>query len=327
MNKASPLEDAFVVSCLALPLALARLYGKLLPIMKTASRFLVVLLGTAIYATPLCAQEKVAEGEYQVVPSGSRSGSNHWVLTTRPSGGYLVRSEIQRPAEGIRVVQSQELNEQLVPASVGYELYLKGHTEPDVSMRCGFAANVITCDGQSEKGTAPRSKPYPYKSAFLLAVRELSRFDFAWLAAGLLNMAHLNGGKTPVRTIRVAGGAALELTDDINIAVLQAVMTSKQKFTAIRPQNYTEWEFISADDDVEMLAFVATEDLQLNGNKVAARHYSLNSSGQTLHFWIADPGILLKLNNGDERGYVLTSYKQYKKLIPAVSVETQPNAP
>jgi hypothetical protein len=135
--------------------------------MKTASRFLVVLLGTAIYATPLCAQEKVAEGEYQVVPSGSRSGSNHWVLTTRPSGGYLVRSEIQRQAEGIRVVQSQELNEQLVPASVGYELYLKGHTEPDVSMRCGFAANVITCDGQSEKGTAPapnhtRTKAHSY---------------------------------------------------------------------------------------------------------------------------------------------------------------------
>ena len=197
--------------------------------MKIIFHFFFALLALLINTTPLAAQQQVADGEYQVKSSKARPRSDHWVLTTKPSGGYLLRSEIQGPAEEMRVVQTEELNDQLVPTSIGYELYLKKHTEPDVSMNCGFAANAITCDGKSEKGRAERSKPFKYEWPFLLAVRDLSRFDFSWLLAGALNMAHLTSGKTPVRTIRVTGGAALELTDDINIASLQAVMTPNQK--------------------------------------------------------------------------------------------------
>jgi hypothetical protein len=293
--------------------------------MKIASHFSFALLALLINTTPLAAQQQVAEGEYQVKSSKARPRSDHWVLTTKPSGGYLLRSEIQSPAEEMRVIQSEELSDQLVPTSIGYELYLKKHTEPDVSMNCGFAANAITCDGKSEKGRAKRSKPFKYEGPFLLAVRDLSCFDFSWLLAGALNMAHLTSGKTPLRTIRVTGGAALELTDDINIASLQAVMTPNQKFTAIRPEHYTAWEFISGDEDEEMLVSIGVEDVQLSGTKVAARHYSLTTGDVTMHFWLADPGILVKMSSGKGAEYFLSNYRQYKKLISEFKVDDPHN--
>jgi hypothetical protein len=289
--------------------------------MKTASHLSFALLALLINTVPLTAQQQVAEGEYQVIPSAAHSPKRHWVLTTNPPGGYILRSEIQSPEEGIRVVQLEELNERLVPTSIGYELYLKKHAEPDVSMKCRFSGNTITCDGKSEKGPAGPSKRYQYQGPFLFAVRDLSRFDFSWLMAGTLNMADLASGKTPLRTIRVAGGAALELTDDINIAALQAVMTPNQKFTAIRPEHYTAWEFISDDEDEEILVFIGVEDVQLSGTKVAARHYSLTSGDVTMHFWLADPGILVKMTAGEGAEYSLTNYRQYRKLIPEVKVD------
>lgn len=293
--------------------------------MKFATRTFYGLLSLALFAVPLSAQEKVAEGEYTLSPASVVTSQRHWVLLALPSGGYLLRSEIEDPKAGIRVLQLEELNGDFVPGSIGYELYLKNQTEPTVIVNCAFSHNAILCDGKSEKGTAERSKPYPYKGPVLLAVQDLSRFDFAWLMCGALNMAHLDSGKIALRTVQLTGGAALELTDDINIAALKAVMTPNQKFTAIRPKGYTEWEFISEDGDEETLSFVGTEDVKLGATTIAARHYSVATGSANMNLWLAPPGLLVKMTfgeNGENAENVLTHYRQYRKLIPQIGVET-----
>lgn len=294
--------------------------------MKFSLRAFFALLSLALFAVPLSAQEKVAEGEYTLSPARVATSQRHWVLLALPSGGYLLRSEIQDPKAGIRVLQLEELSGDFVPASIGYELYLKDQTEPTVIVNCAFSHNSIFCGGKSEKGIAERSKPYPYKGPVLLSVRDLSRFDFSWLMCGALNMAHLDSGTIPLRTVYLTGGAALELTDDINIAALKAVATPNQKFTAIRPEGYTEWEFISEDGEEdgeeETVSFVGTEDVKLGAIAIAARHYSVAAGGANMNFWLAPPGLLVKAAFGENGEYVLTHYRQYRKLIPQIEVET-----
>jgi hypothetical protein len=220
------------------------------------------------------------------------------------------------------VLQIEELNGDFVPVSIGYELYLKDQTEPAVILRCSFSHNSILCDGKSEKGTAERSKPYPYQGPVLLSVLYLSRFDFAWLICGALNMAHLDSGKVPLHTVHLTGGAALELTDDINVAALKAVMTPNQNLTAIRPEGFTEWEFISEDGDEETLSFVGTEDVNLGATTIPARHFTIATGGKNMNLWLAPPGLLVKITFGENAEYVLTHYRQYRKLIPQIEVET-----
>jgi hypothetical protein len=292
--------------------------------MKFALRTFYALLSLALFAVPLSAQEKVAEGEYTLSPAHTVTAQRHWVLLALPSGRYLLRSEIQDLKAGIRVLQLEELNGDFVPSSIGYELYLKDQAEPTVIVNCAFSHNSILCDGKSDKGTAERSKPYPYKGPVLFSVLDLLRFDFAWLMCGALNMAHLDSGKIPLRTVHLTGGAALELTDDINIAALKAVMTPNQEFTAIRPEGYTEWEFISEDVDEETLSFVGTENVKLGATTIAARHYSVPAGRASINLWLAPPGLLVKMTfgeNGENAEYVLTHYRQYRKLIPQIEVE------
>jgi hypothetical protein len=296
--------------------------AKLALAMKFALRTFYALLSLAFFAVPLTAQEKVAEGEYTLSPARVVAPQRHWVLLSLPSGGYLLRSEIQDPKAGIRVLQLEELNGDFVPSSIGYELYLKDQTEPTVIVNCTFSHNSILCDGKSEKGTAERSKPYPYKGPVLFSVRDLSRFDFAWLMCGAVNMAHLDSGKIPLRTVHLTGGAALELTDDINIAALKAVTTPNQKFTAIRPEGYTEWEFVSADGDEDTLSFVGTEDVKLGATTITARHYSIALGRANMNLWLAPPGLVVKITFGENAEYVLTHYRQYRKLIPQIEVES-----
>jgi len=288
--------------------------------MKTAFKSMLMVLVVAIGAH-LAAQQKVAEGEYQLSGANAGAPRQQWVLTTRPSGGYILRSEIQPPQNGTRVLQVEELNDQLVPARIAYEFYLKGRTEPNVVVNCTFANSSVSCDGKSEKGTAPRSMAYPCKGAILFLVRDLSRFDFAWLMAGALNEAQFTSGQARLRTINLTGGAALELTDDINVAALQAVMSPSQKLNVVRPERYTEWEFISDDDDVEVITFLGTDQLEFNGAKVSARHYSMVRGDETADFWLAAPGILLKMSMGPEAQYVLSNYHQFRKLIPEIKAE------
>ena len=291
--------------------------------MKIATGFLLTLVAFVVYAAPLSAQQKIAEGEYQLLSLEAHSQIRHWVLTDRATGGYLLHSEIENPAEGVRVVQVEELNDQLIPSSIGYELYLKKHTKPDVSMKCNVMNDAITCSGESEKGVAKPSQPYLCKGPFLFLVQDLSRFDLAWLMAGTLNRSHLTSGNTLLRTITVSGGAALELTDEINIAAVKAAMSPNQKFTGIRPEHYTEWEF-STQEDEETLTLVATEDVELAGTKVSARHYSLTSSDATMHFWLAQPGVLIKMSIGEDGEYLLSNYRQYRKFVPEMKVNDAP---
>jgi hypothetical protein len=295
--------------------------AKLALAMKFASRTFYALLSLALVAVSLSAQEKVAEGEYTLSPARVVTSQRHWVLLALPSGGYLLRSEIQDPKAGIRVLQLEELNGDFVPGSIGYELYLKDQTEPTVIVNCAFSHNSILCDGKSEKGPAERSKPYTYKGPVLFSVRDLSRFDFAWLMCGALNMAHLDSGKIPLRTVHLTGGAALELTDDINIAALKAAMTPSQEFTAIRPESYTKWEFISEDGDEQTLSFVGTESVKLGETAITARHYSIATGGANMSLWLAGPGLLVKVTFGENAEYVLTHYRQYRQLIPQIGVE------
>src|SRR5262249_18977207 len=106
---------------------------------------------------------------------------------------------------------------------------------------------------------------------------ELQQFDFPWLIGGTINMAHLNKGQAPVRTVRIFGGAALELTDDINVAALKSVKEIKQKLEVVRPEKYVPWEFISDDGDKETLEYDGKEDVLLNGTSVAAKHFAIKS--------------------------------------------------
>lgn len=294
-----------------------RSFSVRLPAMKIAS-FLFFTVLAACGGPLLHAQETVAHGDYRITALRHQPRNNHWVLTALPNAGYLLRSESESSTDGIRVVQVEELDKQFVPTSIAHELYLKGHTQPDAVVKCSFAAGAITCEGKSEKGTASPSRPYPYKGAVLLSVRDLSRFDFGWLIAGTLNMAHA-AGNASIHTIHVAGGAALELTDDINVAALQAVPGLKQKLKIIRPEGYTDWEFISGKD--EELTFVGTENIELGGTIAPTGHYSLTSGDQTLHFWLAQPGLLVKMSRGADVEYTLTNYRQFRKLIAEVRVD------
>lgn len=85
---------------------------------------LVVILLFFVLAGSVCfAQDKVAEGEYQISSAGAHKTATKWVLFAKPSSGYRLESEIQNQPAGLRVVQIEELTEQLIPTAVGYELY------------------------------------------------------------------------------------------------------------------------------------------------------------------------------------------------------------
>jgi hypothetical protein len=243
------------------------------------------------------------------------------------SSGYLLQSAIENSDWGTRVVQIEELTSEFVPTSIGFDLFLQKHAEPSVSLRCTFSGKSIVCAGKSEKGPAAPSDPYPYQGAVLFSVSELQQFDFPWLIGGTINMAHLAKGQAPIRTVRIFGGTALELTDDINVAALQSVKGPNQKLEIFRPEQYVPWQFITDEGDKEQLEYYGREDVPLNGTGVPARHFVIKSGDQILNFWMAEPGLLVKVGTGTEMEYRLVNYKQYKNLIPAVKVETQPAKP
>ena len=71
--------------------------------------------------------------------------------------------------------------------------------------------------------------------------------------------------------------------------------------------------------------YIGVEDVQLSETKVAARHYSLTTGDVTMNFWLADPGILVKMTSGKGAEYFLSNYRQYKKLISEFKVDDPPN--
>lgn len=61
---------------------------------------------------------------------------------------------------------------------------------------------------------------------------------------------------------------------------------------------------------------------KLGATTIAARHYSVATGSATMNLWLAPPGLLVKMTLGEKGEYVLTHYRQYRKLIPQIEVET-----
>lgn len=239
----------------------------------------LALCGTAF------SQERAAEGQYQM--SGTAKAATRWVLYSKSSGGYHLESEIQNDGNGLRIVQVEELNAEIVPAAIGYEFYPKDQKKPSATMTCEFSGDSIIC--RSQPGAT--SKPFKYRGPFWLWPEGLFAVDLPWLLDGAVNMARLEKGKTSVATITVSGGSQ------------------------------EEWVFSAEEEG--MLEFAGVESMEIGGTRVAVRHYSLRSGEETLNLWIAGSGILVKMSRGEGDEFVLTNYRQYKKLIPELKVESQ----
>ena len=260
------------------------------------------MLACGLFGHPAGAQDKVAEGEYEgraVVDTGPPSGrtSSRWTLHSTRSGGYLLRSEIIGPPDlQGKFVQVEELNEKLVPMAIGYEVYLKNQKQAFATMKCDFAADSIMCRGHSEKDIEGAKGTFVCKShkhvgPFWFWVENFFVFDFPWLTSGAVNMANLKNGKVPLSVVAFEGGRGEDC--------------------------------VSAEED-GVLEFVAPESLEVGGTKVAVKHYSLRSGdSKPFELWTTESGILIKLSDDEGLDFVLANYKQYRKLIPELPVETR----
>lgn len=191
-----------------------------------------------------------------------------------------------------RIFQIEQLNERLVPTMIGYEAYMKGHKKAIGDMSCTFANGLVTCHERSDQG-AVTCKPYKYVEPFWFWVDNLFAIDMPWLIGGAVNMAHLEAGNAPLSVVTIAGGGKGVECD------------------------------LSSEEEGP-LEFVAAERLEVAGTRVAVKHYRLSSKGTPMDLWTTDSGILIRLSDADERlVYVLVNYKQYKKLIPELPVESK----
>lgn len=278
---------------------------------------------------PALAQNKVAEGEYQMraLPeSGSPGGktSSRWVLYSKSDGGYHLVSELQNARGGMRVVQLEELDSQLVPVAISFELYAKNETKPATRVACALVKTSVRCQGDdSSKGVAPISGAYDVHGPFIFFLRDLALFDIGWQMGGALNMvASVPAKKTALKTLLVTGGSALVLADRLNLGAVEAVKSPNQTVTAVVPASYTDWEFDS--DEETPLEVQGTEEIQIDGKKITAEHSSLKSSDEgPTDFWMSRAGLLVKMVDKSDIEFVLANYRQYKALIPEFKVETE----
>jgi hypothetical protein len=259
--------------------------------------WIAALLACRLSGLPALTQDKVAEGEYEgraVLDSGTTSArkASRWTLQSKGQGGYRLRSEILGPADMQgKIFQTEELNEKLVPTMIGYEAYMKEHKKAIGDMSCTFANALVTCHGRFDQG-AFTCKPYKYVEPFWFWVDNLFVIDMPWLIGGAVNMAHLEEGKVPLSVVTIAGGGK-GVDCDLSL------------------------------EEEGPLEFVAAERLEVAGTRVAVKHYRLSSKGTPIDLWTTDSGIVIKLSDADEGlVYVLVNYKQYKKLIPELPVET-----
>jgi hypothetical protein len=283
-------------------------------------------------------QSKVAEGEYQMrnlstpgspnVNSPNTKTFSRWVLYGKSDGGYHLSSEIQNVPGGMRVVQLEDLDSKLVPATIGFELYPRNETKPAARVSCALIKTSVSCHGDdSSKGTAPASATHDVQGPFFFWLRDLAYFDIGWQMGGALNMAHSSTAKkAALKTLIVAGGSALVFTDKLNIAALQAVKGPSQTVTALVPQNYTEWKFDSSEEEAP-LEELGKEEIQVDGRKIAAVHYSLKSGDEgPTDLWLSLAGLVVKMVDTDNIESVLANYRQYKSLIPEFKVEEDSKA-
>jgi TonB family protein len=267
-----------------------------------------------------CAQNKVAEGEYEIHRASSTGApltktATRWVLTSISSGGYHLESEIQNQPAGVRVVQREELDELFVPLAIGYALYRKSEKEPSISVMCDVA-KAVTCSGTSGSDRAANSVPYQPDRPFWLWMDNVYSLDMQWLLGGAVNMAHLETGKTRVATVAVFGGTAVMLGDAVNVAALEAVKAPGQTLGVVAPTKPIGWEVRVKEES--QLELIGTETLDMFGSKISTKHYAFGNGSKPMNLWTAGPGLVVKFNNS-----ILTHYTQYKKLIPELPTEVK----
>ena len=256
----------------------------------------IFCLGWLLLCSAAQAQDKVAEGEYEM-RSVSESGAQErktvirWQLTARGPAGYHLRSEILGMPDGKRFFQIEDLDAQLVPTAVGYQGQEQGKSKPSASLHCEFAGGSITCSGESEQQPSRTCKPYKYSGAFWLWLNNLFMLDLPWLMDGAVNMAHLEKGEASIAMIRVASGEAEGC--DFKI------------------------------EEESTLGLVGAEEVEVGEQKVASKHYIMKDGEEPIHVWTVGPGLLAKMTNKENGEFVLANFKQYRKLIPGLPVEEQ----
>lgn len=275
------------------------------------------------------AQEKVAEGQYQVHGVDSSGAPvtktvTRWVLFAGPSGGYQLRSEIEQQSASIRLTQVEELNDHFVPIAIGYELH-RGEPKvpdiPDITASCKFSSGVI-CTGVAGDEVAAPSAPYKPNGPFWMWIEDLFSLDMPWLFDGALNMAHPGTGKTKVNTMLISGGTGVMIGDAVNVAALERVRKPGQTLRVIAPSKPIPWSIRSEEES--FFEFVASETLDMNGAKVAVKHYNSSTKNESRGFWVADSGLLIKMAFRENSNFTLSGFKQYRKIIPELPIE--PNA-
>ena len=294
-------------------------------------RALCIAFLAVLCCLPVDAQSLIAEGEYQshgISASGAASVKSvtRWVLYDKNSKSYDLRSETLSLPGGIRVFHNEELDARFVRTAIGVELFRKGEKKPRITLKCQFSGAAITCRGESEKGQAKASEPYPYNGPFFFMIGDFAMLNLPCLFAGTVNMAHLETGKAMVPTITVWGGTATMLIDTVNMAYLESVKSPGTTLTAPGALQQTEWDFSSDDEEPQALEFVGVETVEIDGTKVTSNRYRYGSGRTPTNLWIAAPGLPIKVS-GDDFDLVLANYKQYKKLIPELPVEPQQATP
>lgn len=296
--------------------------GSTVPSMRNISGVVVLLCGVLTVAG--FAQERVAEGEYQLQGASEGGASQvktatRWVLTSGKSGAYHLESEIQNQPAGTRVVQVEELNDHLAPVAIGYELYRNNEQQPGITVRCELSAGSMTCGGLFEGKQVTPSAPYKLERSFWLWMEGLFALDMPWLLDGTVNMAQLQNGSARVPTVTVSGGTAVLIGDALNVARLKAIKGPDQKLTVIAPDKPVEWNLSS--DEESLLEFAGTKTAEIDGIKTAAKHYTLTNGDRPMDVWVSESGLLLRMSDAGGGDVVLANYRQYKPLIKEIKVE------
>ena len=287
--------------------------------------FIVVIFLTFTFCiTSLIAQDKVAEGQYEIrggTPSAPISKTaTRWVLYGKSSGGYQLKSEIQGQPAGMRVLQIEDLTDHFVPTLIEYELYRSNEQTPSITASCDLSAGTVVCTGRSGHDKAIPSPPYKFSGPSWIWMEGLFSLDIPWLLDGAMNMAHTEDAKINIATLVVSGGTGFMIGDAVNIANLQAIKTPAQTLTIVAPTKPISWGFRSPKES--SLEFVARESQELNGTKIAVKHYSSSADKtKTAGVWITDSGFITKIIGDRNATHALVNYKQYKKLIPELPIE------
>jgi hypothetical protein len=250
----------------------------------------MAILAAFALPTRAPAQVKVAEGEYRMRSSGengANSTMDHWNLYTRKQGGYRLESEVTSAAgTGVIVIQTEELDDQLNPTSINLRLYTHEDTKkPFSALSCRLSAEQIACKaGGEDLNLAPETDQ---RGPILFAVNSLDQVDLMWMMASAIHRAHFADGKANVPTLVLQDGE-----DGPELA---------QK-------------------DVDVLRDEGKDKapLEIGNAKIPARRYSFANS--KLKCWIADSGLLLKMENENGEVIELERFKQYRKLIPELPV-------